>query len=376
MQPEGKAQNPQLYDAIHQAAIDELDHGVRPTDIMVPEGHPVYRYCGYYNNLPAGMDAIRTIHNPLERDGDNRWTGHAPDDVTSGLQGLYVSEASGGLQELDHSLDAPDASERNPEVLLENGQTRLAENLRSMYLLSTAREAHGADLTLRGAGREFLRSVLDRARQEHSELLHMDVDLDTALDDLYRSEDASFDRAVGNAVLESGRYECVRTESVRSTDAHDLNLVFRGATGTGPLDALRPEGRITWYRDAESGRHEPVYTYDDKAYNDLFDADRFEARKQEAVASEPEPRPEKLDPFADVAPALGRAERQISEHRARVERGEAADIPEPEPARPPDRGPHDREDRGEDEREGREDRDREDRDRRDVDRRPKADGLA
>lgn len=274
------AQNEELYNAIIEVALERfaVPENLEPYRITRTRGTSLYRYVGYRNTAPQIEAAGRTIWTNLANDTNNRWTGRSPnEDVVEGSQGLYLSgeylDIEQPFPELDHYMDRQ--TDPNDPVLYYRYQQGAEPELvlgtvgelRSMFLFTTNEELEGINLSLNEGGEhELLQGIFDTARERYPDAFQEDDTLEA----LYRSgDDASFCRAIGNAVLEKTDAHFFQTTSVR--DGQSSNIIMRSEQGT-PVEALIPQGRSSFFLN-EGGNVEGVFTILDLQYNAVFEQD-------------------------------------------------------------------------------------------------------
>jgi len=243
--------------------------------VRMKRGDPLYRYVGYRNLMGQQERSGRTIWARLEDDTNNRWTGLAADGKT-GTQGLYLSQEFPGsldtrFSELEHYQDS--TLPPNQEVAYfeyapgkEPAWTRAkASELRSMFLFTLSEVPSGVNFQFDSSPASLLSIVLEQARRDFPTAF---TTVDTP-DELYFSaNDATFNRAVGNALFETTDYQFFQATSVRDSQA--INLVLRATQGT-PIEILKPQGRATFLIDAQARQTKAVYTIDDLIYNREFE---------------------------------------------------------------------------------------------------------
>jgi hypothetical protein len=247
---------------------------------FLPKGSPLYRYTSYRNG-PQTANSCLTIWNPLANDLGNRWTGNGVK-VSAGSQGLYFSDEyfdkEKPFPELEHYMNSTDpntagtvsyyeyAPGKNPTKSTVN-----VESLRSMFLFTSKENLMVLDLSLSG-GKDLLNKILNDAKEllQKAEPENKTLENKT-LEDLYKDpNDASFDRAIGNALFEPSMFgiNAIQTTSVR--DGVSNNIVLKGVQGK-PIDILKPEGRATFFVDSNGKAAKGVYTIADLQYNAQFE---------------------------------------------------------------------------------------------------------
>jgi hypothetical protein len=241
-------------------------------------GSPMYRFVNYRNLKPQFENGGRTIWTPLNNDIWNRWTGRGTDvnGKATGTQGLYLSlDADGPVDtkfpEVAQYQDAsvpPDQTVHYFEY--KSGQkpewkSTKASELRSMFLFTLSKPLLGVDFTFIDQPDHILKQIFEEAKKEQPDAFAKDV----TLKDLYfASEDASFNRAIGNALFETTIYGAFKATSVR--DFKSLNLIVTGKQGVA-LDFLQPQGRATFLIDGLTKGTIGVVTVDDMIYNNSFE---------------------------------------------------------------------------------------------------------
>ncbi|MFC4778057.1 hypothetical protein ACFO9Q_14745 [Paenibacillus sp. GCM10023252] len=288
---------PARYDATFKAAkrvFQEQPNLLSKYSFTLDSGSPLYRFVGYRNSKPQLENAGRTIWTSLQNDWLNRWTGRgtdSPDGKITGKQAIYLSMEEEGpvdtsfpevTQYQDSSVD-PNETIRYFEY--EPGKKPAwveakASELRSMFLFSTTRPLEGIDLTYD-----------DSPDSIHSRIYELACSLapdvfknDSKLRELYfSSEDASYNRAIGNALFETTIYGAFKATSVR--DFKSINLVLSGSQGT-PISLLAPLGRATFLLDGTTRKTRAVYTIDDLIYNQSFETSNPNLQPKEELVKE------------------------------------------------------------------------------------------
>lgn len=286
-------QRDSLYDAIYTVATERfaIAENLEPYLISRQAGTPLYRYVSYRSSMPQGEAGARTIWSTLENDTGNRWTGRGTE-AGRGSQGLYLSgeflDVATPFPELDHYLDR----DTDPNALVNYFRyqpdvepqltTASAGELRSMFLFSLEEQVDGINLSLNGEGEHpLLEEILEEARQRFPDAF---AEGDTLSTLYYHGEDASFCRAIGNAVLENTDLSFFQTTSVR--DQVSTNVILRAETvppqGRPRSDLLRSEGRSTFFLKPETpdapAQAEGVFTIADLLYNTQFEPPDVEVR--------------------------------------------------------------------------------------------------
>lgn len=277
-----QVQRPELYNAIIEVARAQFAHteNLEPYLTTYNTGSPLYRYVSYRNAEPQIEAAGRTIWTPLANDTDNRWTGRGPGEPAEGHQGLYLSgeylDKAQPFPELEHYINqgAPLTEPvfyyrytpgQAPELILGT-----VGELRSMFLFTAQEGLHGINLSLNAEGEHpLLEEIFDTAKERYPEAFRADDTLATLY---HSSDDASFCRAIGNAVLETTRVDFFQTVSVR--DGVSSNVILRGQQGT-PAAMLTPQGRASFLLGPQHSV-EGVFTVLDLQYNVLFEQDGLE----------------------------------------------------------------------------------------------------
>lgn len=282
--------NKQIYNAVHSATLSVLkdESLTKPLFETKPAYSAVYRYSGY-SSQPA--ENVNKIWSPLDKDKGNRWTGSGFEKGT-GSQGLYLTaEAKGNddthFLELEHYQ--PKETDANDSISFLQGKdsawrSAKASELYTMFMFTTNEETTGFDLTY-DKGKDFLEAVWDKAKSiDPAAFKRKPYDTMTAKEAYNDSIDASFDRAMGNAIFKETDVDYFRTDSVRNEYTKEAeNMIMRAEHGKG-VDALDAQGRITFYTDKDGKNAQPVYTVDDLIYNQKFD----ELNKTNAPVNEEE----------------------------------------------------------------------------------------
>ncbi|MCR8842473.1 hypothetical protein NQ117_02145 [Paenibacillus sp. SC116] len=240
------------------------------------EGTALYRYVGYRGFRPQQEMAGRTIWTSPLNDNANRWTG-VDWENKSGQQGLYLSseeprQMDTSFPELEHYQDStlpPDQEISHFEYSSGDGElvwkrSKVSE-LRTMFLFTTNKELTGIDLNYENDSRGIIQDIYRDAKYEIPAAF---LSGRTAEELYFDPEDASFNRAIGNAVLESMPVDFFITTSVR--DRKSQNVIMRGEQGTA-IECLKPQGRNTFYMNDTTKTTESVSTVADLIYNDTFD---------------------------------------------------------------------------------------------------------
>lgn len=268
---------PGLYDATLSAAreIFARPGALDPFFMTKDKGSALYRYVSYRNLLPQEEEAARKIWTSLAKDTSNRWTGLGTDE--RGSQGLYMSgefiNEDHPFPELEYYQASTGTSTQEIEYIkYEAGSNPVkvrvpVSELRTMFLFTQTRALNGRDLSLQVNGdyHPLLTKILELVKQRNP----VSLGAEDSLRSLYLSpDDASFTRAIGNAIFELDAVEFFQVTSVR--DKISPNIILRGTYGT-PIDYLQAQGRTTFFVNSEGKRGLGFYTEDDLRYNDKFD---------------------------------------------------------------------------------------------------------
>lgn len=259
--------NRALYDIVYSVSKQVFTSNqnlVKRYKVVYGVGTPLFRYVGYRDSKPQEDSSARKIWNTLEYDTENRWTGMGTDG--KGTSGLYLSmeesrDSNTRFPELEHYQNPQESSQvlqymeynpgRPPEWKDVNGHA-----LRSVFLFTLHSKIKGIDLRLPN---DLIDAIFIEAQREIFDLLGPTASVDSLY---YNPDDASFNRAVGNAAFDTIKNcDFLITTSVR--DKKSINVVMRGNPGVA-MDQLKAEGRITFLRDDEL---RAVYTKDDLIYN-------------------------------------------------------------------------------------------------------------
>jgi hypothetical protein len=292
------------YRALHEAAQKEFSVNQKAWKGLItkfPERTPLYRFGAYRNYQPQEDKASRTIWLDLKSDLNNRWTGCGADGT--GFQGLYLSLDGAGKEdtkfpELDHyqPKNAPINQmvsffryEKDKEPYWTTVEGRA---LRSMYLFHTVEELIAMDLRLSTRTTPLFDAILQRAKRINPSAFTTE---DTVHTFYMEGEDASFNRALGNAVLEAFDVNIILTTSVR--DANSTNVILRGERGK-VAEVLTVDGRGTFYLNGSEAQG--VVTIDDMLFNDKFEQKNSVLAPKSALSAD-------LDPVREQAKEIGQA---------------------------------------------------------------------
>jgi len=271
----------ELYNAILSAAkeIFARPGTLDPFFTRRDEGTSLYRYVSYRHSQPQEEEAARTIWTLLAKDESNRWTGLGTD--KKGSQGLYMSgefiDEDHPFPELEYYQASTEASTQEIEYIrYEAGSAPVkvrvpASELRTLFLFTQTRALNGRDFSLKinGDYHPLLTEILELVKQKDSVLKKPVLVAEDSLRSLYLSpHDASFTRAIGNALFELDTVDFFQVTSVR--DERSPNIILRGTHGT-PIDYLQAEGRATFLVNSEGKRGIGVDTNDDLLYNSKFE---------------------------------------------------------------------------------------------------------
>lgn len=267
---------PEVYKATFSAAkkVFERDGALEPFSMKEREGVFLYRYVSYRRGQPQEVEAARKIWNSLEKDTSNRWTGLGFDQ--SGSQGLYMSgeriQEHKPFPELEHYQAPTENSSEEIKIKglrFEPGSEHgipdefYATELRTLYMFSVEGiELTGRDFSLQVKGQDhpLLTEILDLVKESNPGVLSSE----DSLRSLYlSSDDASFTRAIGNALFEVDTVDFFQAISVRDEKSH--NIILRAKYGI-PIDYLKGVQRFTFVVDKEGNRGVMVQTEDDKSY--------------------------------------------------------------------------------------------------------------
>lgn len=241
-------------------------------------GSAMYRFVNYRDLKPQFENGGRTIWTKLVDDKLNRWTGRGTDvnNQPTGTQGLYLSlDADGPVdtkfpEVAQYQDDSVPPTQNVNYFEYKSGQkpewkNTKASELRSMFLFTLNKPLFGVDFTFDDRPDSILMQIFEDAKKEDPEAFEKGV----TLKDLYfASEDASFNRAIGNALFENTIYGAFKATSVR--DFKSLNLIVTGKQGIA-LDFLQPQGRATFLIDGVTKKSIGVVTIDDMIYNKTFE---------------------------------------------------------------------------------------------------------
>ncbi|MBD3919427.1 hypothetical protein H8B09_11745 [Paenibacillus sp. PR3] len=272
---------PKLYDVTSTVAKRKFQNQKFLLDkysFKLDTGSPMYRFVNYRNLKPQFENGGRTIWTKLDDDIWNRWTGRGTDvnGQSTGTQGLYLSlDADGPVDtkfpEVSQYQDASVPPNQTVHYFeYRSGQkpewkSTKASELRSMFLFTLNKPLLGVDFSFDDRQDSILMQIFNEAKQEVPDAFDKGV----TLKDLYfASEDASFNRAIGNALFETTIYGAFKATSVR--DYKSINLVVTGKSGIA-LDFLQPQGRATFLIDGVTKKSIGVVTVDDMIYNNTFE---------------------------------------------------------------------------------------------------------
>ncbi|MBH5316286.1 hypothetical protein I6N90_00500 [Paenibacillus sp. GSMTC-2017] len=281
-----KVRRKKVYDAVYNASkryFSKTDpHLLNRYRKKLDARTAMLRYVTYYNFQPQFEQSGRTIWTQPQNDIDNRWTGVGGDEQI-GKQGLYLSLEEEGshhtnFPEIEHYQDPTlPANQEISYFEYEAGRTEAkwqkskVSELRTMFLFESNKELNGFDFTYNQEPDHMFTEIFEEARKESPD----DFLPDETVESLYfHPEDASFNRAIGNAALEVEGIDFFTATSVR--DQKSINLILGGNHGS-PINTLEPRGRNTFLIDGITKKSRSVYTVDDLIYNDTFDEAGVEA---------------------------------------------------------------------------------------------------
>jgi hypothetical protein len=262
-----------LYEATWSAAkeIFARPSALDPFFMMKNAGETLRRYVSYRRNQPQEEKAARQIWNPLENDTKNRWTGLGTDG--RGSQGLYMSgeviNEHQPFPELEHYQDPAIVPTQEIEcVRFERGKDPIYINvpgseLRTLIRFFLTKTIKGIDFSLKVNGNDhpLLIEILELVKQRNSGVLRAE----DSMKNLYLSrEDASFTRAIGNALFELESIDFFQATSVRDEMSH--NIILKATYGTS-IDYIKAMDRGTFLVDSEGKRGVSVHALHDLAYN-------------------------------------------------------------------------------------------------------------
>lgn len=324
-----QATDPALYTLIYDVT-QNIIASQNPTVVTIPAGTPLYRYVNYRGN-PQTEAAARTIWSTAGNDIYNRWTGLPPAEGTQGASGLYLSMDEAGPQntdfpELEHyqrqgpievgrQINYWEYSPVNQFPVMAQAQ---ATQLRSMFIFTSNQNINGYDLTMPNPVNSpatpgpslpipspLLLAIFTAAGVANHDLMQAKfVQYNPGVQDphengassmtllwnlYYDSQDASFSRAIGNAIFgNTQQIQFIKTTSVRN--GRSVNVVAKGnvypagAFVPPPLppqqpqpvvvqpapviDFLSTQGRGTFYMTVDSNA---VYTIEDLEYNQILE---------------------------------------------------------------------------------------------------------
>lgn len=296
---------PDLYNATFSAAkeIFARPGALAPFSMTKEKGTLLYRYVNYRRNKDkpeeenqeksqkekAALKKWRTqieedarkIHQPLDKDKFNRWTGLGSDG--KGFPGLYMAgkiEANQAFPELEHyqkpnediERERSEESEKIECWRAEGGirDTIEARKLRAMFTFSTTEDLNGIDLSLQIDGKDhpLLTEIVALVKESKPAILKNEESLSS----LYLSDDdASFTRAIGNALFEVDKsIEFFKVTSIRDEERKNYNIILRAkeynAQDKYSFEHLEAFIRDTYLVDEKGKRGIQVYTDDDQKY--------------------------------------------------------------------------------------------------------------
>ncbi|MBF0423137.1 MAG: hypothetical protein HQL73_09100 [Magnetococcales bacterium] len=265
-----------LYNLIYKTSYKMLQSKPLISKFLINmnKGMALYRYTGYRNSQPQYEDSGRIIWTSLQNDINNRWSGLGADG--QGSQALYLSVEKPGpgntsFPELEHYQDANiPATELVRYFEYQAGKqpqwtTAKASELRSMFLFNLGVNLAGLDLTYQIAQDSLLTHIYETAKQTDPSLF---TPQDTLEKLYFNPDDASFNRALGNAAFSIPDLLYIKTTSVR--DKKSVNVAMLGKRGV-PVSSLQPLGRGTFFLDGTTKQSKGVVTIDDMIYNERFE---------------------------------------------------------------------------------------------------------
>jgi hypothetical protein len=249
------------------------------------QGSLLYRYLSYRNKglLSQKEDAARKIWKGIESDTLNRWTGAGSDG--KGFQGLYLSgevvNEHKPFPELEHyQEDAKKEEKKKFEYFRytnsgsDEGEKFIApvSGLRSMFLFYTSKDLNGIDFSLKIEGKyhPLLTEIVERVKKIDPPVFGLGTEESLSSELYVSSDDASFTRAIGNALFEVDKtVDFFQATSVRDLMSH--NIILRAEDGK-PIDYLEALVRATLLVDDKDQCGVQVYTADDYDYtNDMME---------------------------------------------------------------------------------------------------------
>jgi hypothetical protein len=252
------------------------------------EGQHVYRY-GTAKFSDGNYQGARKIWGALEGDTGNRWTGSALGGP-GGRVGLYTTLEAEKCKdtlfsELFHYLptetDSPqksvkyyqfvpasfDADNDKVEAPSPTNVWHLTDKLHFMFTFVLSERKRVLDLQLPTTPNDtsfFVTNVFQLAQADApSAFLPGRNCIDAYMD----PSDASFCRALGNAVLEEAFVDGIQVTSTR--DTRSTSVVFKGPVGP-QFDYLRFVGRSSFFMDPSGAFTRAAETFADHQYNDDF----------------------------------------------------------------------------------------------------------
>ncbi len=296
--------NRPLYDATYKATKDMLKFdwwcpGYVPFLKMIdlPEGQHIYRYSSAKDS-DGGYWGNRKIWASLENDRGNRWTGFALGGP-GGRVGLYTTleaerEKDTLFSELFHYMPT-DTNVKKKSVKYyqfpgENtpiDQTvavveQRAEKLHFMFTYFLSEKKRIIDLGLPSTPNDnsfFITNVFQLAQAlSPSAFLPGRNCMDLYMD----PSDASFCRAIGNAVLEEAFIDGFQVTSTR--DTRSTSVIFKGPVGA-QFEFLQFVGRSSFFMDTSGKFTQAAETFADHQYNDDFYGGYDHAAREKARQS-------------------------------------------------------------------------------------------
>lgn len=331
--------NRALYDATYKATKDMLKFnwwcpGFVPFLKMIdlPEGQHVYRY-GTAKFSDGGYEGARKIWGALEKDTGNRWTGFSLGGP-GGKVGLYTTleaerhkdtlfselfhylptetespqksvkyfqfPGSNSQSDVDDHDNLPGRARSNAVADLSPRSPSIAEHstekLHFMFSFLLSEKKRVLDLQLPTTPNDesfFITNVFQLA-QAHSPgaFLPGRNCVDLYMDPL----DASFCRAIGNAVLEEAFVDGFMVTSTR--DTRSTSVIFKGSVGP-QFDYLQFVGRSSFFMDTSGSFTVAAETFADHQYNDdFYDGNDHATREKERQSKLHKASANKIQAFA------------------------------------------------------------------------------
>jgi hypothetical protein len=278
------------FRAYYNAAVAVIRRtGLEPYTTQLNEGQALYRYTGFWENKSTAPRDIVTVKLPPQLDKGNRWTGVDEKD-NDGTQGVYFSsEAEGHLD-----TNFPEYQRyQNPAgktivkicVLIHNPgekprwQTLNANDAKSMALITVSdqktllnltHDNNPSNINNKKNKENIHHLIFEEAKKQNPEVFKPDETIDEVYNDY---EIADYNRAIAKAVFDETPVDGILVTSVQ--DVESSNVVIKSEYNT-PIDRLKVQGIMTWYRNNETGEYTKSYTVNDLSINKKIGTTEYE----------------------------------------------------------------------------------------------------